>query len=199
MTEEMKETQFFKQESTDDQAAENLDNLPVEEQVAALHSGLEEARKEVEQQRELAQRAQAELANFRRRTDEERIALQQYSNSRLLIKLLPVVDELVLAVNHADESGPSDSWVEGVKLIQRKVTNLLESEGISKIAAVGVQFDPLEHEAVGTEETTKHPPGHIVEVVRNGYRLHDRVIQPAQVVVAKQSPQPNQTGNHIEL
>jgi molecular chaperone GrpE len=199
MTEEMKETQFFKQKSTDDQAAENLDNLPVEEQVAALHSGLEEARKEVEQQRELAQRAQAELANFRRRTDEERIALQQYSNSHLLIKLLPVVDELALAVNHADESGPSDSWVEGVKLIQRKVTNLLESEGISKIAAVGVQFDPLEHEAVGTEETTKHPPGHIVEVVRNGYRLHDRVIQPAQVVVAKQSPQPNQTGNHIEL
>ncbi|HZA21403.1 MAG TPA: nucleotide exchange factor GrpE [Dehalococcoidia bacterium] len=199
MTEETKETQFFKQESTDNQVAEDLENLPVEEQVAALRRGLEEARKEVEQQRDLAQRAQAELANFRRRTDEERISLQQYSNSRLLIKLLPVVDELALAVNHADESGLSDSWLEGVKLIQRKVTNLLESEGISKIAAVGVQFDPVEHEAVGTQETTKHPPGYIVEVVRNGYRLHDRVIQPAQVVVAKQAPQPNQTGDHTEL
>jgi molecular chaperone GrpE len=199
MTEETKETQFFKQESTDNQVAEDLENLPVEEQVAALRRGLEEARKEVEQQRDLAQRAQAELANFRRRTDEERISLQQYSNSRLLIKLLPVVDELALAVNHADESGPSDSWLEGVKLIQRKVTNLLESEGISKIAAVGVQFDPVEHEAVGTQETTKHPPGYIVEVVRNGYRLHDRMIQPAQVVVAKQAPQPNQTGDHTEL
>src|SRR5919106_683657 len=199
MTEETKETQFFKQESTDNQVAEDLENLPVEEQVAALRRGLEEARKEVEQQRDLAQRAQAELANFRRRTDEERISLQQYSNSRLLIKLLPVVDELALAVNHADENGPSDSWVEGVKLIQRKVTSLLESEGVSKIAAVGVQFDPVEHEAVGTQETTKHPPGYIVEVVRNGYRLHDRVIQPAQVVVAKQAPQPNQTGDHTEL
>jgi molecular chaperone GrpE len=199
MTEEMKETQVFKQESTDDQAVENLDNLSIEEQVAVLRSGLEEARKEVEQQRDLAQRAQAELANFRRRTDEERISLQQYSNSRLLIKLLPVVDELALAVNHADENGPSDSWVEGVKLIQRKVTSLLESEGVSKIAAVGVQFDPVEHEAVGTEETTKHPPGYVVEVIRNGYRLHDRVIQPAQVVVAKSAPQPNQTGEHSEL
>ena len=199
MTEETKETQFFKQESTDNQVAEDLENLPVEEQVAALRRGLEEARKELEQQRDLAQRTQAELANFRRRTDEERISLQQYSNSRLLIKLLPVVDELALAVNHADESGLSDSWLEGVKLIQRKVTNLLESEGISKIAAVGVQFDPVEHEAVGTQETTKHPPGYIVEVVRNGYRLHDRVIQPAQVVVAKQAPQPNQTGDHTEL
>jgi molecular chaperone GrpE len=199
MTEEMKETQVFKQESTDDQAVENLDNLSIEEQVAVLRSGLEEARKEVEQQRDLAQRAQAELANFRRRTDEERISLQQYSNSRLLIKLLPVVDELALAVNHADENGPSDSWVEGVKLIQRKVTSLLESEGVSKIAAVGAQFDPVEHEAVGTEETTKHPPGYVVEVIRNGYRLHDRVIQPAQVVVAKSAPQPNQTGEHSEL
>jgi molecular chaperone GrpE len=199
MTEEMKETQVFKQESTDDQAVENLDNLSIEEQVAVLRSGLEEARKEVEQQRNLAQRAQAELANFRRRTDEERISLQQYSNSRLLIKLLPVVDELALAVNHADENGPSDSWVGGVKLIQRKVTSLLESEGVSKIAAVGAQFDPVEHEAVGTEETTKHPPGYVVEVIRNGYRLHDRVIQPAQVVVAKSAPQPNQTGEHSEL
>jgi molecular chaperone GrpE len=196
MTEEMKETQFFKPEPTADLATENL---PLEEQVAALRRGLEEARKEIEQQRNLAQRAQAELANYRRRTEEERISLQQYSNSRLLIKLLPVVDELGMAVNHADEKGPSDSWVEGVKLIQRKVTNLLESEGISKIAAVGVQFDPVEHEAVGTQETTKHPPGYIVEVVRNGYRLHDRVIQPAQVVVAKPAAQPNQTGDHTEL
>ena len=196
MTEEMKETQFFKQELTEDQA---VDNLPVEEQVAALLRGLEQARKDVEQQRDLAQRAQAELANYRRRTEEERISLQQYSNSRLLIKLLPVVDELGMAVNHADENGPSDSWLAGVKLIQRKVTNLLESEGVSQIAAIGVQFDPVEHEAVGTQETTKHPPGYIVEVVRNGYRLHDRVIQPAQVVVAKQTSQPNQTGNHTEL
>jgi molecular chaperone GrpE len=196
MTEEMKETQFFKQEPTEDSA---VDNLPVEEQVAALRQGLEQARKDVEQQRDLAQRAQAELANYRRRTEEERISLQQYSNSRLLIKLLPVVDELGMAVSHADENGPSDSWLEGVKLIQRKVTNLLESEGVSKIAAIGVQFDPVEHEAVGTQETTKHPPGYIVEVVRNGYRLHDRVIQPAQVVVAKQTSQPNQTGNHTEL
>jgi molecular chaperone GrpE len=196
MTEEMKETQFFKPEPAADPATENL---PLEEQVAALRRGLEEARKEIEQQRNLAQRAQAELANYRRRTEEERISLQQYSNSRLLIKLLPVVDELGMAVNHADEKGPSDSWLEGVKLIQRKVTNLLESEGISKIAAVGVQFDPVEHEAVGTQEATQHPPGYIVEVVRNGYRLHDRVIQPAQVVVAKTAAQPNQTGDHTEL
>jgi molecular chaperone GrpE len=196
MTEEMKDTQISKPESTKDQATENL---PVEDQVAALRQGLEQARKEVEQQRDLAQRAQAELANYRRRTEEERISIQQYSNSRLLIKLLPVVDELGMAVNHADESGPSDSWLAGVKLIQRKVTNLLESEGIAKIAVVGVQFDPLEHEAVGTQETTKHPPGYIVEVMRNGYRLHDRVIQPAQVVVAKQTAQPNQAGDHTEL
>ena len=101
--------------------------------------------------------------------------------------MLPVYDELGLAMDHADQSEAGNSWVEGVKLIQRKVYNLLESEGVSKIEAMGVPFDPLEHEAVGTQESEECPPGHVVEVLRNGYRLHDRVIQPAQVVVARES------------
>ena len=140
---------------------------------------------------EQRQRAQAELVNYRKRADEERISLQQYSNGRLIVKLLPVVDELGLAIDHADQSEVKDPWVEGVRLIQRKVSNLLESEGVSKIETIGAQFDPLEHEAVGTQETDQIPPGHIVEVARNGYRLHDRVIQPAQVVVAREISKPN--------
>jgi molecular chaperone GrpE len=187
------------QGSSGDQGIYVYENLPLEEQVAALRKDLEEARKEIVQNRDQAQRAQAELLNFRRRTEEERISQQQYSNSRLLIKLLPVVDELEMAVNHADDSAAQHPWAEGVKLIQRKIATLLESEGVAKIETVGTQFNPLVHEAVGTEESTKYPAGHIVEVVRNGYQLHERVIQPAQVVVAREAPQPNQTGDHNQV
>jgi molecular chaperone GrpE len=171
-------------EQAQDQA--NLNQLSAAEQVTALQKSLEEARLEVAQNKDLAQRAQAELVNFRKRSDEDRLSQQQYSNSRLLIKMLPVFDELELAVNHAEQHAAGDSWLEGVRLIQRKAANLLEGEGISRINVLGVPFDPVHHEAVGTEETADHPPGHIVEVVRNGYLLHDRLLQPAQVVVAKE-------------
>jgi molecular chaperone GrpE len=204
MTSEADETQVHKQESSEGTnegtgVVYSYQDLPLEEQVAALRIELEEARAEAERQRDLAQRAQADLINYRRRTDDERISQQQFSNSRLIVKLLPVVDELEMAVNHAGEEGAQHPWAEGVKLIQRKVTNLLESEGVKKIEAVGSPFDPSEHEAVGTEETTRYPSGHVMEVVRNGYRLHERVIQPAQVVVAREARQPNQTGEHSEL
>lgn len=199
MTSEGDETQVSNQGSPGDQGIYSYENLPLEEQVAALRKDLEEVRKEVVQNRDHAQRAQAELLNFRRRTEEERVSQQQYSNSRLLIKLLPVVDELEMAVNHADDSAAQHPWAEGVKLIQRKIATLLESEGVAKIETVGTQFNPLVHEAVGTEESTKYPVGHIVEVVRNGYQLHERVIQPAQVVVAREAPQPNQTGDHNQV
>ena len=60
----------------------------------------------------------------------------------------------------------------------------MQSEGVTEIEAVGTMFNPVEHEALGTEQTTEHPSGYVTEAVRPGYRLHDRVIQPAQVMVA---------------
>lgn len=168
-------------------------DLPLEEQVTALRQDLEESQKQVERSREMIQRSQAELVNYKRRADDDRIAAQQYSNSRLIIKMLPVIDELELAISHASnaaDNSSGESWWEGVRLIQRKVSGMLESEGVVKIEIQGQMFDPLQHEALGTRETSEYPPGYIVEVVRNGYRLHERVIQPAQVVVAKQVQQP---------
>jgi len=195
MTSESDQVQVSNQESTEELTEGKLlpdyQHLPPDEQIVALRNDLGEALTEVNQNRDSAQRAQAELVNYRKRADEERISLQKYSNGRLIVKLLPVVDELGLAIDHADQSEVNDPWVEGVRLIQRKVSNFLESEGVFKIETIGVQFDPLEHEAVGTQETDQIPPGHIVEVTRNGYRLHDRVIQPAQVVVAREISEPN--------
>lgn len=170
----------------------------MEDQVAVLREDLEAAKREATQNRDAAQRAQAELVNFRRRSDEERITLSKYSNNRLIVKFLPVMEELGLAVANAEDGGPNASWLNGVKLIQRKLMNLLESEGVAAIEAVGAMFNPVEHQALGTVETAQYPPGYVTEVVRPGYWLHDRVLQPAQVMVARQPQDASQQGEAPE-
>ena len=161
-------------------------NLTIEEQIMFLRDALDACRKELDQSLDAAQRAQAELVNYKRRTNDERIELGKYSNSRLISRILPVMEELDLAVTHAGDNGPNDSWLEGVKLIQRKLSNVLQTEGVQEIETVGLAFNPVEHEALGTEPTAEYPPGYITMAVRPGYRLHDRVIQPAQVMVARE-------------
>ena len=169
------------------QATIDLDSLPVEEQVNLLKTRLEQAEKEAADNLDTAQRAQAEMVNFRRRTDEDRITNSKYANSRLISNVLPVLEELELAINHSESSGNGDNdpLLEGIKLIQRKLTGVLESEGLVPIEAIGLMFNPLEHEALGTEETSDVEPGYITQIIRPGFRLHDRVFSPAQVMVAK--------------
>ncbi len=171
------------------QAAVDLDSLPLEEQVSALKTSLESAQQEAAANLDTALRAQAEMVNFRRRTDEDRIANAKYANSRLIANILPVLEELELAVTHTEansggEGSANDSLLEGIKLIQRKLTGVLESEGVAAIEAVGLMFNPLEHEAVGTEESGDVEPGYVTQIRRPGFRLHDRVIRQAQVMVA---------------
>ena len=180
------------------QASLTYADLPLGEQVAALLGDLEQARLEASQNLDQAQRAQAELVNQRRRADDERVAQGKYLNSRLITKLLPVFGELDLAITHADGQGAENAWLEGVKLIQRKLLNLLDSEGVSTIEALRAMFNPLEHDALGTEESTEIPPGYITQVLRPGYRLHDRVIQPAQVIVSRESPSADPTEQTTE-
>jgi molecular chaperone GrpE len=170
-------------------AGVDLDSLPLDEQVSSLKSSLELVQQEAANNLDTAQRAQAEMVNFRRRTDEDRINHAKYANSRLIGNILPVLEELALAITHTEASNvgqesSNDSLLEGIKLIQRKLTGVLESEGIAPIEAIGLMFNPLEHEAVGTEETTEVESGYITQIIRPGFRLHDRVIRPAQVMVA---------------
>ena len=171
------------------QAGVDLDSLPLDEQVTALKSNLEIAQKEASDNLDASLRAQAEMANFRRRTDDERINNAKYSNSRLISNILPVLEELELAITHTEASsgaeyGANSQLLEGIKLIQRKLTGVLESEGVAPIEAVGLMFNPLEHEAVGTEETTEVEAGYVTQILRPGFRLHDRIVRPAQVMVA---------------
>ena len=176
------------------QAVVDLDGLPLDEQVSRLKSDLETAQQEAANNLDASLRAQAEMANFRRRTDEDRINNAKYSNSRLISNILPVLEELDLAISHTESSAENNvnsngQLLEGIKLIQRKLTSVLESEGVAAIEAVGLMFNPMEHEAVGTEETTEIDAGYVTEILRPGFRLHDRIIRPAQTM-APRPPHP---------
>ena len=169
--------------------ADDARPLTPEQEAAMLRMALTEANEEIARQADAVQRGHADLANARRRHDEERLTIQRQANSRLLVGLLPIVDELDLAVNHlqsgdsASTDGASDSWTEGVRLIQRKLAAFLESQGVARIECLGEPFNPELHEAVGMAQVGEAESGSIVEVLRQGYRLHDRVVQVAQVVV----------------
>ena len=171
------------------ESSEDGPPLTPEQESTMLRAALAEANEEIARQADAVQRGHADLANARRRHDEERLTTQRQANSRLLVGLLPIVDELDLAVNHlesgATASTPdaSDSWTEGVRLIQRKLAAFLETQGVTRIECLGEPFNPELHEAVGMAQVGDAASGSIVEVLRQGYRLHDRVVQVAQVVV----------------
>ena len=131
------------------------------------------------------QRERAEFMNFKRRTAEERDAMLGLAAEGLIRKVLALADDFDLAVEHRPDSGVDEGWVEGIAAIDRKLRQLLESEGVSPIdASPGTQFDPHDHEAVANVPGTGRAGGEIVEELRRGYRLRDRVIRPALVAVA---------------
>jgi molecular chaperone GrpE len=131
------------------------------------------------------QRERAEFQNFRRRTAEEREAMLGLAAESLIRKVLALADDFDLAVEHRPDTGIDEAWYDGVVAIDRKLRQLLESEGVSRIEATpGTAFDPREHEAVANVPGTGRKGGEIVEELRRGYRLRDRVIRPALVAVA---------------
>jgi molecular chaperone GrpE len=131
------------------------------------------------------QRERAEFLNFKRRTAEEREAMLGLAAEGLIRKVLALADDFDLAVEHRPDGGVDEAWVEGIAAIDRKLRQLLESEGVSRIDALpGAQFNPHEHEAVANVPNTGRGGGEIVEELRRGYRLRDRVIRPALVAVA---------------
>ena len=147
---------------------------------------LEDALRERDDYLAALQRERAEFLNFKRRTSEQREAMLGLAAEGLIHKVLGLADDFDLAVEHRPESGVDEAWVEGIAAIDRKLRLLLESEGVGRIdASTGTPFNPREHEAVATVPGTGMPGGEIVEELRRGYRLRDRVIRPALVAVAE--------------
>lgn len=126
------------------------------------------------------QRAQADFINYKRRAEQEKEEISKFANSILMLNLLPILDDLERAFVSIPPRLAELSWVDGVRLIERKLWATLEAQGLSPIKALGEPFDPKLHEAA---MHSKGKEGIVIEELQRGYRLHDRVIRPAMVVV----------------
>lgn len=159
----------------------------------------EESSQDIEHLTNTLQRVQADFVNFKRRAQEDKQESLKFANGQLILKILPIVDEFHMALKQPDSNDSSGSWREGFDLIYRKLDQTLESVGVTRIKPCGMPFDPFEHEALSQLESTEHKEGTIIEVIRDGYKLHDRVLRPAQVIVAKEVSNENTNSSKSNL
>jgi molecular chaperone GrpE len=150
------------------------------EDIEALKQALAEEKAKAETNLKGWQRAQADYTNYKRRAEQEKEEISQFANSILILNLLPVLDDWERALASIPEDQADLGWVEGVRLIERKLRGTLEALGLSPIEAVGQPFDPNLHEAA---MQGKGEEGIVVGELRKGYKFRDRVIRPAKVVV----------------
>ncbi|HEY5792566.1 MAG TPA: nucleotide exchange factor GrpE [Chthoniobacterales bacterium] len=143
------------------------------------------AEAEIAKYRDLALRSQAELDNFRKRVIREKEDAIRYANLSLLERLLPVVDNFELGLEAAKTATDANSIALGMSMVQKQLLDFLKDSGAEVIATEGAPFDPNLHEAVSHQAHATVPDGRIVQQLRKGYKLKDRLLRPATVVVSK--------------
>ncbi len=152
---------------------------PLQERVRQLEQ-------EVNTHRDQYLRAAADLKNFKRRTEDERANLIRNATAGLIMKLLPILDDFDLAMQHVPADVAETSWFNGLLGVQRKLRTVLEGEGVKPIEALGQPFDPNFHDAVMHEDAGPEQAGKVTADLRTGYTLHDRVIRPSMVKVGQE-------------
>ena len=148
--------------------------------VETLKKMLAEEKAKVEANLAGWQRAQADFINYKQRSEQEKAEAIKFANSLLVLNLLPVLDDLERAFASIPNRLAKLGWVDGIRLIERKLRAALEAQGLSPIKAQGEPFDPHLHEAI---RQGKGKQGTVIEEVQKGYKFHDRVIRPSRVVV----------------
>ena len=164
---------------------EDLEPIDIEPSEMMLKHELDEARAQAEEYLEGWQRARAEFANYKKRVAREQANARERIAGDTLTIYFGVIDDLERALKERPGDGDAAAWAEGIELIYRKMSGLLESQGVEVIQADGSYFDPTQHEAISHDESDDHKEGEVIEVVQPGYRLGERVLRPAMVRVAK--------------
>lgn len=169
------------QEETSENITDNAESKVSEpETVKELKQALDEEKAKADKYLANWQRSEADLINYRKRVEQEREETIKFANADLVMSMLPVLDDMERAFASIPHTLAKQDWVNGFKMIERKLRSALEAYGVSEIKAEGEPFDPRFHEAV---RYGKGKEGMVVEVIRKGYKLNDRVIRPAMVVV----------------
>jgi molecular chaperone GrpE len=167
-------------------AAEELLANPATQAATGFEEELAAAREEAATNYDLYVRQRAELENVLRRHEREKGERARYAAEPLARDLLPTVDNLERAIEHAQLNGGDETGIlEGVEMVYQGLLAVLEQHGIRRIEALGRPFDPSQHEAVAIVESDEHDPNTVVAEHRAGYRLEDRLLRAAMVAVAK--------------
>lgn len=154
---------------------------PVDD-LEGLKRALEEQTRKAETYLANWQRAQADLVNYRKKVDQEKRDLVTGANAGVVTALLPVVDDLERALSAVDPNIATLTWIDGVRLISRKLQVFLDSQGVTPINAAGERFDPSVHQAVMEVDGEE---GKVLAELQRGYRIGDRVLRPAMVTVGR--------------
>lgn len=154
------------------------DALPPDEADQTAEDNLEQKLAQAEEE---VLRVRADMDNLRKRLAREIDTVRRYAGERILGELLPVLDSLEQGLAAVSEPGPAR---EGMELTYKQLLGVLEKQSLLTIDPVGQAFDPAEHQAISLQPTDGHPENTVLTVLQKGYRLHDRVLRPAMVVVA---------------
>ena len=154
-----------------------------EQDPESLRKALAEAKEQAEKYLANWQRAEADFVNYKRRSDQEKAEIANLANAALILDLLPVLDDLERALDNSSNDFDAEAWVEGIRLIYRKLKGVLEDRGLCCVECVGEDFDPNVHEAVMCVEGAE---GKVCEEVQKGYKLKDRLLRPSKVTVGKE-------------
>ena len=167
-------------EETNETPTNEAETEVVEEDIEALKQAVAEAKTKAESNLANWQRAQADFINYKRRSEQEKEEISKFANATLMLSLLPILDDIERAFKSVPPRLAELTWVNGIKLVERKLRATLEAQGLSQIKAKGELFDPNLHEAA---IHGKGKEGMVIEELQKGYKLHDRVIRPTMVVV----------------
>lgn len=160
------------------------EDQPWGEMSAEQEQLITQLRADLDEVRDRALRAQAELENFRKRVYRQMEEERKFAALPILRDLLPVIDNLQRALAAAEQSGNGGPLLEGVRLINQQMMSLMAAHHCTAIDPKGTLFDPHFHEAIAQLPSSEVPRGSVLEVTQTGYQLHDRVVRPAQVLVS---------------
>ena len=169
----------------DENAPENIDDMPVEDtEQLESNAGTDGLSSQLQDAEERVLGAQAEIENVRKRGRREYEDLLRYGEMNLLRDILPVLDNIERAIEASESTTDVETLREGFRMTASQIEKLLESHGCETIKTENEVFDPTVHEAISQQPGNGADPGTVIGVTSRGYVLHDRVVRPAQVVVA---------------
>ncbi len=156
-----------------------------EKEIDELKKKSEEKEKEIKEHHDRLLRLAADFENYKKRAAKEKEEWTKFANEDLIRAILPFIDNLERAINHAEKVSDTGVLIEGVRLTIQQLLQTLSRFGLSTFESVGKPFDPTVHEAMLVVETDKHEPNQVVEEFQKGYLLNDRLLRPATVSVSK--------------